>query len=133
MITEVTFFTSAQRFRHFRHLKIRTELSSAFCECSQSGKRNGKCEAHSDHLHLGNWPHFTGKLYIFLYTYHLLICYGQTSTLKLYPHVNISKHLWQNWKRPSVKELPNVLLPSCIKTQGFHFKKGKWWRKKRKM
>lgn len=79
IIIAVTFFTSAQRFRHLRCLKIRTELSSAFRECSQSGKWNWKCEAYNDHLHLGNGLHFSGKVYIFLYTYHLLI-YGQTST-----------------------------------------------------
>lgn len=52
--------------------------------------------------------------------------------LKLCPQVSISKHLWQNWKNPYVKGLKNILLPRCTKTQGFCFKKGRWWGKKRK-
>lgn len=39
--TEMTFFTSAHRFRHLRHLKIRTELSSAFANVLCLGNEAG--------------------------------------------------------------------------------------------
>lgn len=95
MTTKVTFFTFPWRLRHLWHLKIRTELSSAFHKGLQVCKKKLEMWSLWWPSSLTKWNTFHREVLHFVIYISFINLLWSNQSSKLCPQVHINKHAWQ--------------------------------------